>query len=584
MAQLLSNLAVGAKVYFGKYSVNGETAQDLVWRIVAKDHSCTPAYPTNSITLVTDKIIDLRCFDAAEVSNSDTNRSNSGNNRYSVSNIDQWLNKDDAGSAWYSPAHSADEEPNTSYLCGNQNTQYYAHTGFLYDFSEDEKNAIQSTTIRVVKPSLDGGSYEDISRKIFLPSATEVGCLNENNIAEGAVWAYFSDSDSRVCPMSPEGYNNTPSSSKPSSVSTPWYWWLRTPYYSISNYVRFINEEGNMLFSYANRGYNGIRPACNLLSTLYVSDTVDADGNYTFVWNSAPSAPSAINVPETVYAERSNVISWTNSTDPDEDEVTYVLECSYDSNPFVQIYEGQDTSYTHTFVPASGYVDPIIQYRVKARDPSGAESAYTTSSTKTFVVNTAPVISGSNSNLGTKTQGFSQTYTIADADGDTVSVVETIDGKTLRSYTATLGATNTFAVTDETWLTQTNGTHTMRIVATDSFGNSAARTYTFTKLVTSFSIMNSCPMESDSMPTRIAVTVNRNIPAEADFLVEVCNNGFDASPTWEDATTSVTGGLVHVFTNTTKTADNWGVQIRVTVTRNDGEGACYVNSIGGNFE
>ena len=68
MAQALSNLPIGAKVKFGKHSVNGETAQPITWVVVAKNHT---GYPSNSVTLLTEKIIDLRAFDAKEPNNSD---------------------------------------------------------------------------------------------------------------------------------------------------------------------------------------------------------------------------------------------------------------------------------------------------------------------------------------------------------------------------------------------------------------------------------------------------------------------------------------------------------------------------------
>ena len=158
-----------------------------MWTVVAKNHQCTPAYPTNAITLHAAEILDLRCFDAKEPSNSNSDRQSYGNNRYSVSNLDQWLNKDAAGGAWYSAAHSADQSPNSSSVV-YANTQYASRPGFLNGFTDDEKPAILSTTIRVVKPSVDGGSYEDVVRKVFLPSTTEVGLSNENSIAEGAAW------------------------------------------------------------------------------------------------------------------------------------------------------------------------------------------------------------------------------------------------------------------------------------------------------------------------------------------------------------------------------------------------------------
>ena len=39
MAQLLSNLPIGAKVKFGKHSINGETALPITWVVVAKNHT-----------------------------------------------------------------------------------------------------------------------------------------------------------------------------------------------------------------------------------------------------------------------------------------------------------------------------------------------------------------------------------------------------------------------------------------------------------------------------------------------------------------------------------------------------------------
>ena len=200
-----------------------------------------------------------------------------------------------------------------------------------------------------------------------------------------------------------------------------------------------------------------------------------------------------------------------------------------------------------------------------------------------FDVEAKGVLSELCGNLGIKSDGFSQTYSVTDAEGDSVTVVEAVDGVQVRSYVVTLENTNTFMVTGVTWLRLTNGTHSMTITATDTFGNSSVRTYTFTKQVTSFSVQTK-PMESSSMPKRIAISVTKDIPAISTFTVEVCNNANDGTPKWEDATSSVTGELVHVFSNTSKSADSWAVAIRVTVDRNGGEGACYISARGGNFE
>jgi hypothetical protein len=44
--------------------------------------------------------------------------------------------------------------------------------------------------------------------------------------------------------------------------------------------------------------------------------------------------------------------------------------------------------------------------------------------------NQPPAISGQNADLGTKREGFSHAYTVTDPDGDAVTVVEAVDGKT----------------------------------------------------------------------------------------------------------------------------------------------------------
>lgn len=376
MSQALSNLAVGSKVKFGKYQVNTEEAQPIIWTIVAKNHVSTPAYPSNSVTLHAAEILDLRCFDAEEPSNSNSDRQKYGNNRYSVSNLDQWLNKDAAGGAWYSAAHSADHSPDTTAGTGGYGTQYAARPGFLNGFTDDEKAAILSTTIRVVKPSIDGGSYEDVVRKVFLPSTTEVGLSNENSIAEGAAWGYYTSNTARIGYVTQQCFSNTPSSSKPSSKTTAWYWWLRTPRYSGANSARGVNSAGSLYNHNAYNGSNGVRPALNLSSSQLVSDTTDSDGCYTVVFAGTitPPAPATITVPSAITAGDSIAVSWGAVSGAD----SYTLERSANGGDFTQIYSGIATSYADTALATWSKV----QYRV-ASVKDNVSSDWTTSVERT---------------------------------------------------------------------------------------------------------------------------------------------------------------------------------------------------------
>lgn len=377
MSQALSNLAVGSKVKFGKYQVNTEEAQPIIWTIVAKNHVSTPAYPSNSVTLHAAEILDLRCFDAKEPSNSNSDRQNYGNNRYSVSNLDQWLNKDAAGGAWYSAAHSTDHSPNTTAGTGGYGTQYAARPGFLNGFTDDEKAAILSTTIRVVNPSTDGGSYEDVVRKVFLPSTTEVGLSNENSIAEGAAWGYYTSNTARIGYVTQQCFSNTPSSSKPSSKTTAWYWWLRTPHHSFANIARGVNLDGSLGGNNVYRGNYGVRPALNLSSSLLVSDSTDADGCYTVVFAGTitPPAPATITVSSAITAGDSIAVSWGAVSGAD----SYTLERSANGGGFTQIYSGTATSYTDTALATWSKV----QYRV-ASVKDNVSSDWTTSVERTI--------------------------------------------------------------------------------------------------------------------------------------------------------------------------------------------------------
>ena len=561
MAQRLSDLPIGAKVKFGKYSVRGSTAQPITWIVVAKNHISSPAYPTNSVTLMTEKIIDSLAMDASEPQHADAGVRVSGNSDYIYSNLDQWLNKDAPAGNWYTPTHSADQSPNVG-------RDYFNRPAFLNAFSIDEKNIILNTIIRCIRG--DGGKINDVERKVFLASHTEI---NEPGapFVEGSAFDYFK-SASRVCAMSEQLRNDT-------SVydwSSAQMWSTRTPHTLSQTYI--VAGDNNMGKGSTNYPF-GIRPVLNVPSSSRISDTTDGEGYYTFVFNSAPLSPTIIYTPNAIYGGKSNSISWNKAVDVDGDTLAYQLECSIDGGEYAQIYDGTSLTYAH-LVP---YGSSTVIYRIKATDPAGESSAYTTSDTINVVNNNAPVISGVDGNLGVMSDDFTGTYTITDANSDIVTVTEAIDGVQIRSLVATLGQAITYGVTENTWLALPNGSHTLTISATDGI-DTTVRTYVFTKLVDTLKIQNSTPWVASTMPSRIMLVITRNIPSAATFKVEVCNNGYDASPTWEDCTDAVRSGLVHVFSNTEKTATDWGVLVRVTVARNGATGACYISAIGGNFE
>lgn len=301
----------------------------------------------------------------------------------------------------------------------------------------------------------------------------------------------------------------------------------------------------------------------------------------TVVNNNAPSAPPSIAVPNDVKGGSTLVISWTAASDSDGNLSGYILERSTDGgSSYTQVYKGNALTYTDTITKGWS----TVMYRVKAYDSYNAQSGYTTSTKRTVDNNTTPTITTSSAaNLGTKSSGFTISYSVDDEDAvDTLTVTEKLDGTTKRTYTATRKATNSFAVTGEYFQKITNGSHTMTVTVTDGKAT-VTKTFTFTKAVTAASITLAKPMEADAQITLCAITVGGLIPADAVFKVEVTNNGKDSSPVWEDATTEARNGRNHLFTNQTA-ANGFAFNFRVTAERGASGESGYIASIQGGFQ
>lgn len=575
MSKTLGSLPNGALVkdtgtlYYGK---------PIVWKIADKNHV---GYPSGSVTLITEKIITLKCFDAMESGNSDGNRRSYGNNRYSLSNIDKWLNSDAAAGRWWAATHSADAAPTNANVWSNYN-EYDAQAGFLNGFSANMKAALLNTTITVAKNTVtDGGGSETITRKVFYASTTEVGLANENNVAEGSKLAIFSDNASRLAYPTAEAVSNSEYKTSGLAVGRPWWWYLRTPYASNSCNVRHVSTDGALSGTGAYSGNEGVRPLCNLKSEILVSDNTDSDGAYTIIWNQPPTTPGSLTMPGTVEGGKTAVISWGQSTDPEGNLSGYVLERSANGGAYAQVYKGLNRTYTDTIT----FGWNTVQYRVKAYDGAGLESGYYTGQQKAVVNNHPPVISGTDSDLGTKTGPFSQAYTITDEDsGQTITATEKIDGTVKRTFTANSGTQYTFTITQADWVKIQNGSHTLTVEAQDSAGGVATRTFQFAKNETELEFMLSAPLPADDMLTKAIMSVTRQIPAGAELKVYACNNAFDAAPTWEDVTQAVTTGNKFFLSNREKTAESWGFNFKISVKRKNATGDCFIQSVGGNFE
>ena len=203
----------------------------------------------------------------------------------------------------------------------------------------------------------------------------------------------------------------------------------------------------------------------------------------------------------------------------------------------------------------------------------------------TVSTNTAPAINASSTNLGEKNAPFNFGYTVTDADGDTLTVTEKLDGKTTATRTGVASGTAlTFGrgSTADGFRRILNGSHTIQITASDG-KESTSLSATFTKSVTSATVTLTTPLAVDGDITVAVLQVTGSIPDDATFKVEVTNNANDPSPVWQDATVEVKKGVNIVFTNSEAT-NGAAFNFRVSVSRGASGTGGYIEAISGAFQ
>ena len=203
----------------------------------------------------------------------------------------------------------------------------------------------------------------------------------------------------------------------------------------------------------------------------------------------------------------------------------------------------------------------------------------------TVSTNTAPAINASSTNLGKRNAPFNFAYTVTDADGDTLTVTEKLDGKTTATRTGIASGTALIfgqGSTAENFQRILNGPHTIQITANDG-KESTSLNATFTKSVTSASVTLAEPLTVEGDITVAVLQVTGSVPDDAVFKAEVTNNANDPSPVWQDATVEVQKGVNIVFTNSVAT-NGAAFNFRVSVSRGASGTGGYIEAVSGAFQ
>lgn len=187
--------------------------------------------------------------------------------------------------------------------------------------------------------------------------------------------------------------------------------------------------------------------------------------------------------------------------------------------------------------------------------------------------------------LGEKNAPFDFSYTVTDADGDTLTVTEKLDGKTTKTCTGVASGTAlTFEQTASAAGFQKilNGNHTITVEVSDG-KETVSTSATFTKAVHAASVTLAEPLAVEGDITVAVLQVTGSIPDDAKFKAEVTNNALDSSPVWQDVTTEVRKGVNIVFTNSTA-ANGAAFNFRVSISRGASGTGGYIEAVSGAFQ
>ena len=110
--------------------------------------------------------------------------------------------------------------------------------------------------------------------------------------------------------------------------------------------------------------------------------------------------------------------------------------------------------------------------KVVVTDGKGGTASRTWTFTRT---NAAPTISGVDANLGDKNLGFTYDYTIADADDDTLTVVEALNDEVLRTINNAPkdGGLSLTVTSEKLYSLGLNTVNTLKITVSDGKGGVA---------------------------------------------------------------------------------------------------------------
>lgn len=218
----------------------------------------------------------------------------------------------------------------------------------------------------------------------------------------------------------------------------------------------------------------------------------------------------------------------------------------------------------------------VVQSSIYVSDTIDSDGTYTISwNPPTWT------ITGEDISLGNVWQTPVYTYQVSNGNaGDRYVITEAIDEQTVRKITdvtSNIDITADFSGFEEL---ANEEVHVYTITVVDANGAMEVRTLTFTKLGNKIVLCTNV-VDTDEAAEKIIVEVNYTTENNPAIKVEVTNNAKAVNPTWENMTEELMANTFHEFEN--KPTEDFGVSVRVSLTKNAETERIYVYSIGFSF-
>ncbi|MGN0952819.1 MAG: DUF6273 domain-containing protein [Megasphaera elsdenii] len=185
-----------------------------------------------------------------------------GYNRWSQSDIRQWLNSSAAAGAWWSPRNDFDRPPH-----------YATSAGFVNGLDNDFLAVIaKSNLITDINKISDSGGHDTTQDLFFLPAMVNINGGNNTydrpesavqDIEDTVVWDYYTKfrRDGKTGINAEQDDNRR---KYKQGSSTEWSWWERSPFCGFAYGVRHVADGGRAWWHGNACVWCGVAPACRI--------------------------------------------------------------------------------------------------------------------------------------------------------------------------------------------------------------------------------------------------------------------------------------------------------------------------------